>query len=223
MQEIKESDWAKLINNAHKIRFIMNYNEIFNPILIMQIFVLINPLSSLPVLMAASKKKIDVKKVAITAAIIAFVIALSMVFIGPPLLKVFGISLDSFRVAGGVVLLMLGIQTVLSRANDGKEIRKVDALVSIIATPLLTGPATISFVTIKSQELGQTSLIFNLFLAFLLVGIVFFIFSLVIKKIDMKITSITSRVLGLFLTAVAIEMIMRGLTPFIANFSSSLP
>lgn len=196
--------------------------DLISLVLVMQIFVLINPLSSLPVLIAASRKKINIRKVAITSVIIAFIVAFCMVFIGPLLLIAFGISLDSFRIAGGVVLLMLGIQTVLSKGNEKKDIGKVDALVSIIATPLLTGPATISFITVKSQELGHIPLILNLFIAFLLVGVVFFLFSLFIKKIDIKIISITSRVLGLFLTAVAIQMIMKGLSAF-ANPFISIP
>ena len=122
----------------------------------------------------------------------------------------FGVTVDSFRIAGGIVLLLLGLDTIRDRKEQTK-VNKVDSLISIIATPLLTGPATISFVTIKAFELGRISIVSNFVLAFSLVRIVFFFFSLAIPKVNPKVVSIMSKIMGLFLTAVAIEMMATGL------------
>ncbi|MBN2459084.1 MarC family protein [Candidatus Woesearchaeota archaeon] len=187
----------------------------FEPALIMQIFVLLNPFSSLPILMTAYKQKINAKKIALSSTGIAFIIAVLMVFIGPPLLSLFGITMDSFMMAGGLVLLLLGINTILLEEKPVKSVNKSDTLVSIIATPLLTGPATISFITIKANEMGNLALLSNLVFAFLLVGLVFFLFSVLIKHVTLKFVSITSKVLGLFLVGLAIEMIATGVINFI--------
>jgi multiple antibiotic resistance protein len=187
----------------------------FEPSLILQIFVLLNPFSSLPILMAAYKQKINAKKIALSSTGIAFIIAVLMVFIGPPLLSLFGITMDSFRMAGGLVLLLLGVNTILLEEKPSKQVNKSDTLVSIIATPLLTGPATISFITIKASEMGRLGLLSNLVFAFLLVGIVFFLFSVLIKHVNLKFVSITSKVLGLFLVGLAIEMIGTGIMNFV--------
>lgn len=187
----------------------------FEPSLILQIFVLINPFSSLPILMAAYKQKMNAKKIALSSTGIAFIIAVLVVFIGPPLLSLFGITMDSFMIAGGLVLLLLGINTILLEEKPAKEVNKSDALVSIIATPLLTGPATISFITIKAGEMGRLAILSNLIFAFLLVGMVFFLFSVLIKHVTMKFVSIASKVLGLFLVGVAIQMIATGIMNFI--------
>jgi multiple antibiotic resistance protein len=176
--------------------------------LIIQIFVLLNPLSSFPLLMSAYRQKMDVKKIAFVSVITAFVIAVIIALVGPSLFNLFGISLDSFRIAGGIVLLLLGLDTIKPKNTEQKKVSGVDSLVSIIATPLLTGPATISFITIKAYEIGQATLLFNLLMAFLLVGIVFVLFAYSVPKVN--IVDISSRVLGLFLTAVAIEMIAKG-------------
>jgi len=178
--------------------------------LIAQIFVLVNPLSSFPVLMSAYKSKMDVKKIAISAVMIAFVIAMIIALLGPFLFNFFGITADSFRIAGGIVLLLLGLDTIRSDEN-AQKVTHVDSLISIMATPLLTGPATISFITIKAYELGQATIISNLVWAFLIIGIVFVLFSLMIPRINAKLISISSKVFGLFLTAVAIEMIAKGM------------
>ena len=83
--------------------------------LIAQIFALVNPLSSFPILMSAYENKMNVKKIAISAVLVALIIAVVIVFIGPALFKFFGITVDSFRIAGGLILLLLGIETVRSK------------------------------------------------------------------------------------------------------------
>jgi len=181
--------------------------------LIAQIFALVNPLSSFPILMSAYENKMNVKKVAISAVIVALIIAIVIVFIGPALFKFFGITVDSFRIAGGLILLLLGIETVRSkeRCEDKEKVTKTDSIISIMATPLLTGPATISFITIKAYEVGKMITLFNVLITFAIVAIIFIIFAFFISKINAKAVNLTSKVLGLFLTAVAIEMIAAGI------------
>jgi len=179
--------------------------------LIAQLFILINPLSSLSVLVSAYKSKMDVRKIAYTSVIIAFILAIVMALIGPYLFSIFNVTLDSFRIAGGIVLLLLGIETIRKKEQQKTKIGKVDSLISIIATPLLTGPATISFITIKAYEMSQMLLLFNIVLTFILVSIVFIIFAFSIKKINLKVVGIISRVLGLFLASIGIGMIIKGI------------
>jgi multiple antibiotic resistance protein len=196
-------------SNKNYVKRRNKMNFLISMALIAQLFVLINPLSSFPVLMAAYKNKMNVKKIAYSATLIAFVIAVIIALIGPSLFNFFGITVDSFRIAGGIVLLFLGLETINSK-KDKETVGKVDSLISILATPLLTGPATISFITLKAFEIGQMTILTNIVAAFILVGAVFIVFAYSIKKINPKIIDITSRVLGLFLAAMAIEMIIHG-------------
>ena len=178
--------------------------------IVLQIFVLLNPIYSIPVLINAYKQKMDVSQVALNAVFVAFVIAVSLIFVGPILFETFGITLPSFRIAAGVVLFLLGIDMIRPKEESKSDLGEVEALISIIATPLLTGPATISYLTVKSLEIGQIPLLVDVVVTFIFVGIVFFAFSKIINKINLKVVGIVSRVLGLFLTAVAIEMIAKG-------------
>jgi len=178
--------------------------------LILQMFALLNPLSSFPFLIAAYRQKMNVRKIAVYSVITASVIAFSITFVGPVLFRLFGITLDSFRIAGGVVLLLLGLSMIHPKEEDPKKLENVDSLTTIIAIPMLTGPAIMSFITIKAYELGKAQVLFNLIYAFALVALVFLAFAALVSRINPKIVSITSRVIGLFLTAVGIEMISRG-------------
>lgn len=182
-----------------------------NSILVVQLFVLINPVGSVPFLVAADRQRMNVPRMAATATLVAFVIAVVITLVGPYLFRAFGITLDSLRVAGGIVLLLLGLETI--RQNDGSKnhVTQTDTLISIMASPMMTGPATISFISVKTFDLGRTTVLANVLVAFVLIGIVFVAGSYMIRRINERIISIASRVLGLFLTAVAIEMMAQGL------------
>jgi len=179
--------------------------------LIIQIFVLLNPLASVPFLIKAYDQKMNVRHVAMKAVFSAFIIAVTLVLIGPSLFRVFGITLDSFRVAGGIVLLLLALNMVRPQKEEKEHISDIDSVITIIATPTLTGPGTISFMTLKAFEVGQLNVLINIVGSFILVSIVFFFFSMAIPKISQKLVSMLSRILGLFLMAVSVELLANGL------------
>ena len=195
----------------------MELTSLFSIALAIQIFVLLSPLSSFPVLMNAHKQKMNVKRIAYLSVFTGFVIAIAIVYVGPFVFNLFGVSLDSFRIAGGIVLLLLGLSTIRPHEEEYHKAEGVNGLISIIATPLLTGPATISFITIKTYELGALPVLFNVIAAFVLVGLVFVLFAHLIPRINVHLVDISSRVLGLFLTAVAIEMIGKGILAFVGG------
>ncbi len=178
-------------------------------------FALLNPLSSFPVLMSAHKKKLDVRQIAVKASVAAFLIALFVLFFGPAFFQLYGVSIDSFRLAGGIILLLLGIDTV--RPKPAREdVNEVDSLIAIIATPLLTGPAVISFLTLKAFDSGPMNLVGDVTVSFIVVGVIFFAFSVLLPKINEKLVEILSKIMGLFLTAIAIEMIAKGATALLS-------
>ena len=183
----------------------------FNVAFIMQMFALLNPLSSFPVLMSAYKKKLDVRGIAVKASVVAYLVAMFCLFFGPQFFSLYGVSIDAFRVAGGVILFLLGIETVRPKPVH-EEIGEVDSLIAIIATPLLTGPAVISVLTIKAMEYGAMPLVPDVTISFIIVGAIFYIFSVMLPRINEKAVEILSKIMGLFLTAIAVEMIAKGMS-----------
>jgi len=192
----------------------------FDVAIILQIFVLLNPLSSFPVLMTAFKKKMDVQQIAIKSSVVAFAVAVFIILFGPQFFSLYGIRIDSFRIAGGVILFLLGVETVRPKPPRD-DVNEVDSLIAIIATPLLTGPAVMSFLTIKTIELGWLPVMVQATAAFFIAGLIFWIFALFIPKINPKVIEIASKVMGLFLTAIAIEMIAKGATGLFMALAAS--
>jgi len=114
-------------------------------------------------------------------------------------------------IAGGIILVLLGIDTVKLEEGHGKNANEIDGYISLIASPMLTGPATISFIILKSYEIGTIDLIANITATFLLIGMVFLLSAMMIRKINIRIMSIVSKIFGLFLTAIGIEMVAKGI------------
>lgn len=127
--------------------------------LVVLFMVIIDPPLSLAFFMANTKgmRKSEKMRTAFKAIALAFGIVLSFVLFGELFLRLFSIDMAHFRVAGGIILLLLGIRMALGLTlrssledNDVK-----DAIPAIIATPLISGPACITTLLISSFDHGK--------------------------------------------------------------------
>ncbi len=72
-------------------------------------------------------------------------------------------------------------------------------------------PATISFIIVKAYEMSQVDLVINITLTFIAIGALFTLFASMVPRINAKIVNILSKIFGLFLTAIGIEMMVAGI------------
>jgi multiple antibiotic resistance protein len=185
------------------------------------LFFIFDPFASVPVFLAMTKGLSDEALVSCAnrAVLVAAVLFIIFVLIGEQLLAVFGISIEGFRVAGGLVLLLMSMEIIfglsLIRAGD-QNVAWV-----IIATPILTGPgviATAIVLTVQYDPItvllaGSFSLIFTWFLMRNA--------HRVTKLVGTQVIDIFSKVVGLLIAAMAIEYIFGGATTWIAKYSSA--
>ena len=147
------------------------------------------------------------------AVIRAGVILLVFLFLGNFLLDAFHISIASFRIAGGIILLLLGLQIVfgLELPDKGDKEEGRDVSVVPLATPLIAGPGTITTTVILSKEYGLLAtfvgIVANLALSYLL----FHYAHLVLKLLGKKGTVVFAKVMGLILAAIGVEFIRSAL------------
>lgn len=182
-----------------------------NKALVFQLFVLLNPLTAAPLLIMLHKRGVKVRPVAFSATVTAFLVALAIAVGGKYLFEIFQITTHSFRIAGGIVVLLLGLETIRGHDDDKPPDGGLDNFVAILATPILTGPATMSFVTLKAYEMEIWLLVIHLILAFVGVAGVMYILCMSLDRINTRLIGIISRVLGLFLTAMGVEMMAAGI------------
>jgi multiple antibiotic resistance protein len=173
------------------------------------IFVIMDPFASIPIFLKVARGR-EVRG-ATQAVLIAAIVLFAFLFFGHALLKALHITLSSFKVAGGLILGILGVELVLGMEVAEKEIERGHPALTLIGTPMLTGPGVITMTMVLVEESGAfvtaCAAIGSLALSWLLLAISGFL-SRVMGKNAIE---ITSRVIGLLVTATAVEMVVSGL------------
>jgi multiple antibiotic resistance protein len=195
------------------------------------LFVLMGPVSMIPVFLAATEGfDLGSKgRFARTIGLSVTVALLVATFLGMPILRLLGVSLGAMQVGGGVIVLLLAIAMVLGRESTFKgsptianEDRVREAAIVPLAVPLLAGPAAFSYVMGNSAWQTYADLI-HVVVPILIVGIAcwvtFYMACQAEKKIRQSTLDVVQRVGGFILAAIAVEMMatgLRGLFPMLA-------
>ena len=196
------------------------YSRFFTALL-----VIISPFAALPIFLSLTRSysQQERNKIAFTASATVLTVLVVVAFIGETLLTGLGTSLASFRVGGGIVLLlmalaMLNAQSDTVRSTEAETIaaaEKQTIAVVPLAIPLLAGPGAISTVII---EMHRSSGLYHTLLVVLSILGVCVILWLVLKlarpignMLGPIGLNIVNRLFGLILTAIAIEIIANGL------------
>ncbi|MDQ8028565.1 MAG: MarC family protein [Brevundimonas sp.] len=212
--------------------------------LFVTLFALLDPIGNIPIFAAATAGASLRQRVSVSALICVFAAVFLgfFFFTGLGLLQFFGISLAAFRIAGGVLLLLLGLDMAREdfiasfadkdAANDLKDVRgyakrRFQRLVVPFAIPLMIGPGAISAIIIQAGEaekIGPAGTAASLVAIAAACVVSFICFALTgpIGRIlgDVGL-AIVVRVLGLILCALAIQFILMGLGEALPGIISS--
>jgi multiple antibiotic resistance protein len=152
--------------------------------------------------------------VSFTVALICFV----LFFAGNQLFSMFGITLDSFRIGAGVLLLLSGVSLVHGKTAMGDGAGG-DVTVVPLAIPIIVGPATTGTILVMGAELNVFSAKVTgcaaMLAAVACVGAVLLAGTLIHRALGTRGISILSRLTGLILAALAAQMIMTGVQGFL--------
>jgi multiple antibiotic resistance protein len=179
------------------------------------IFVIMDPFASSPYFLALTQKMTREEAVAAAnkAITIAGVIAVVFLFVGPYLLDYLGVTLDDFRVAGGIVLGLLGLEMVLGFSLSPPNVaHNWNAVAVIIATPLLTGPGLLSSLLILSNEHGYWTPLLATAAALFCSWVLLRESENVREKVGHRPIEVLSKVFGLFLLTIAVHYVRVGLS-----------
>ncbi len=121
------------------------------------LLVIMDPVLSLAAFLSLTKgkKEMECRAVAFKAVLVAAIVFLIFAFGGGVLLQVLNVSMDSFKAAGGIILILLGVQLSLGISfPKDKEEDGISEIAVVIGTPLISGPATITTTIILVNDFG---------------------------------------------------------------------
>ncbi|MDA3778944.1 MAG: NAAT family transporter [Bacteroidales bacterium] len=190
-------------------------------------FTLINPLGTMPIFMTMTSD-LDQKnrtKTAKKASIVAFIIILAFAFSGQLLFKFFGISVNSFRIVGGIIFFLMGMDMLHARLGKVKlkssEIKTYvdDISITPLAIPMISGPGAITNAIVLMEDAESiwkiAVLIFSLFSVILLTYLILYSSSRIIKFLGETGNNVLMRLMGLIVMVIAVEFFFSGLKPII--------
>ena len=186
----------------------------------MAFFAIMNPISNLPAYMALvadDSQKIS-RKIAFRSLLIAFVIITVFISSGDFIFKVFGITIVSFRIAGGILVAVIGYHMINgnhSPSYKGMEQQAVNSdpmsiAISPLAMPLFAGPGTITTALSLANGGLQNQLI--TVVAFALLCVITYLLLRSAKQIagflGENLMKIITKMMGLLLFSIGIQMII---------------
>ena len=199
------------------------YTKIF-----ISLFAIIDPFGTIPliVLFTASMTASRRARVGRLASLTVCAILLAALLVGESLLAFFGISIHSFLVGGGILLLLIAIKMMLGNfyaADSGKdddgETVSANAIVPL-STPLLAGPGAISAVIVEAHKADGIQHYLMMGAVIVLLGLAVWLTFLsapwVAQRLGKIGINVFTRMMGLILAAISVEFIangMRGLFP----------
>ncbi|MFS1523810.1 MarC family protein [Microbulbifer sp. 2304DJ12-6] len=187
-------------------------------IVFMAFFAIMNPIANTTVFagLSGDKDKTEQVKIALKALVITFIIILLFALLGKSIFHLFGITLPALRIAGGVIVFLVGyhmLQGASSKLHTSQKKDGADIAVSPMAVPLLAGPGTIATAMSYSAADGWPEIIVTIVVFAILCIITFFCFIFSSKILSVAGKSgldIITRLMGLILAVIGVQMMIVG-------------
>ncbi len=192
------------------------------------VFVIVSPIGTVPMFLGMTQGDPPARRIrtAWIAAIATTVTLMVACLVGQHIFDFFGVSVDAFRIAGGILLFIIALDFVQVRQTRMKAtdpeieegVQKQEVGIIPLAIPMLSGPGAIATVMVMR---GSTSSSLPLLLAILLVGvatlITFLLASRLQKRLSASFLGIVLRLEGLLLAAIAAQMVVTGVTNLVVK------
>lgn len=193
---------------------------------IVAMIIMMNPLGSLSIFLDLTKKtSIAIQRsIALRASIAIIIIMIITVWSGKGLLSILGITIPSFRFAGGIILLLMGLSMLQSRespvsytSEDDEAAKERHNSIAVVpmALPVIVGPGSISTLIIAAGDYPQfvSKAWMSLLCVFLAtsMGVMLYYASPIAEFVGASVIKVVTRIMGMIIMAIAVGMLADGL------------
>ena len=200
--------------------YFKDFLNIFVPL-----FIIVDPVGCVPLYLGLTEGLPEAKRrrLALKASLVAALVLSAFALLGDRLLLYFDISVASFRVAGGLILLLIALQMIQAQPRATKSLPeeeeesrlKEDIAVVPLGVPILAGPGAITTVLVLTGGVKETVVRLKVILAAALVSLITFLVfahaARLAKLLGQTGTNLFVRLTGLILAVISVEYMARGL------------
>ena len=169
----------------------------------MVLFAVIDILGSVPIIISLRRKVGHIQSE--KASLVAGVIMIAFLFIGEKILRLIGIDVNSFAVAGAFVLFLLGLEMILGISIFGEDAPETASVVPI-AFPLIAGAGTLTSLLSLRAEYAVENIIVAIILNLILVYIVLKSSKKIEQAVGRNGLTVIRKVFGIILMAIAVKL-----------------
>lgn len=186
---------------------------------VLALFIIVDPFGNIPLFMNLTEKmpKAQKRKVFNTATLVGFILLLAFAFAGQELFSVFGVSLFSFEVAGGILLLIIAIKILISGSLLDMTYSAESVGAVPIAMPLLVGPGAITTTIFNLQTYGVVVTALAVFVVLTLTWLILRYVGSVYRFLGKTGALVIARVMALIIAAIAVQYVLFGVTHFLES------
>jgi multiple antibiotic resistance protein len=189
-------------------------------------FVIIDPPGCAPIYAGLTKGAgaVQRRSMAVRAVIVAGIILLIFALFGEDLLRVLGISLDSFRIAGGIMLFLIALEMVFEKRTQRREERVAkinetpeieDVSIFPMAMPMIAGPGSIASVMLmmsRTEGLTESLIVMGAMAVILVLTLIALLAAgPLMRLVGQSVEAVVTRLLGVLLAALASQFVIDGI------------
>jgi multiple antibiotic resistance protein len=189
-------------------------------------FVIIDPPGCAPIFASLTAGSSDAHRraMAIRSVAVAGLILLAFAIFGEAFLRALGISLDAFRIAGGIMLFLIALEMVFEKRQERRENRAEDVKASTapddisifpMGIPMIAGPGSIAsamLLTSRGRGLEQDLVVLGaLGIVLLLTFAALLLAAPMMRLIGYRMEAMITRLLGVILAALAVQFVIDGI------------
>jgi len=204
------------------------------------LFAVVDPLGCIPFFsgQTAGMPYARQRRILVKALLVSLFVLLTFTYAGSALLRMFGITIDAFRIAGGVIFFGIGLDMLQSRprrwhtgldqaaraaaARDAElpsHDPDHDPSVTPLAIPMIAGPGSITTVMVLRADApgltGAVAVGVAVALILLLTGAILLAADTVLRRLGPTGMKIVEKLMGLLVTVIAVQLILNGVAPFL--------
>jgi multiple antibiotic resistance protein len=183
------------------------------------LFIIVDPFGNIPIFAGLTEALTEnqKRKAFNVACVVGLVLLILFALVGQEIFNIFGVSIYSFEVAGGILLLIISIRILISGPSSREAVESPESIGAVpIAIPLLAGPGAITTTIFNIQAYGVYVAALSVVVVLGATWVILRFMNKIYKYLGKTGSLVIARVMAILIAAIAVQYILLGVLHFVA-------